>query len=222
MSLPTSLPTALRRMHNAMDYWNHNVHYHRLVLDAVQPECGSALDVGCGDGLLACKLARQVPTVTGVDVSDAMIRLARERSSNLRNVTFMEGDLLDDSHGLLPEGKYDFVSAVAMVHHVEFSKAIKAMIRLLAPGGRLVIIGLARNRTPLEWITGVAGIPAAMLIARRHGGSTGPDGMPVQTPTMTWGEVRREATRLLPGCRFRRHLLWRYSLTWDKPTVSTR
>jgi hypothetical protein len=36
-------------------------------------------------------------------------------------------------------------------------------------------------------------------------------------PEMSWGQVRREALRLLPGARFRRHLLWRYSLSWRKP-----
>ena len=34
---------------------------------------------------------------------------------------------------------------------------------------------------------------------------------------MTWREVRAEAARLLPGVRYRRHLLWRYSLIWQKP-----
>jgi len=34
---------------------------------------------------------------------------------------------------------------------------------------------------------------------------------------MTWREVRAEAARLLPGVRYRRHLLWRYSLRWQKP-----
>ena len=34
---------------------------------------------------------------------------------------------------------------------------------------------------------------------------------------MTWREVRIEAARLLPGARYRRSLLWRYSLLWRKP-----
>ncbi|MEZ0075689.1 hypothetical protein [Planotetraspora sp. GP83] len=34
------------------EYWNHNVRYHRVVLDAVPYGCDTALDVGCGDGLL--------------------------------------------------------------------------------------------------------------------------------------------------------------------------
>ncbi|MEV8479206.1 class I SAM-dependent methyltransferase [Streptomyces sp. NPDC051173] len=203
--------------HDAIAYWNHNVHYHPLVLHAVPPRCGSALDIGCGEGLLARELAERVPAVTGVDVSGEMIRLARERGARVRNATFAEADFLDDAHGLLGEGKYDFVSAVAVVHHVEFSSAIEAVVRLLAPGGRLVIVGLARERTPLDWIVSGAGVPAARLNARRHGGKTDPAGMPVRMPAMTWAQVRREAKRLLPGCSFRRHLLWRYSLVWDKP-----
>jgi hypothetical protein len=34
---------------------------------------------------------------------------------------------------------------------------------------------------------------------------------------MTWDEVRVGALRLLPGVRYRRHMLWRYSLMWRKP-----
>ena len=34
---------------------------------------------------------------------------------------------------------------------------------------------------------------------------------------MTWAQVRETAARLLPGVRYRRHLLWRYSLVWTKP-----
>jgi SAM-dependent methyltransferase len=204
-----------------MEYWNHNSHYHPFVLDAVPEGCGAALDIGCGDGLLVRRLARRVGAVFGVDSSNTMIRMARVRSEGVTNATFAEADFLDGSHGLLAEGEYGFISAVAVVHHVDFTQAIRAMVRLLAPGGRLVVVGLARNRTPLDWIIGGAGIPAARLNARRHGGKTDPDDMPVKMPAMSWGEVRREAKRLLPGCRFRRHLLWRYSLIWDKPGDDT-
>ncbi|WP_329399765.1 hypothetical protein OHA45_34135 [Streptomyces lydicus] len=42
--------------------------------------------------------------------------------------------------------------------------------------------------------------------------------MPVEDSDMAWGEVRRAARDCLPGSRFRRHLLWRYSV-WDKPLI---
>ena len=47
------------------DYWNHNVHCHRVILDAVPPGCRDAIDVGCGDGMLACALAARCAAVTG-------------------------------------------------------------------------------------------------------------------------------------------------------------
>jgi hypothetical protein len=34
---------------------------------------------------------------------------------------------------------------------------------------------------------------------------------------MTWAEVHAAARDVLPGVRYRRHLLWRYSLLWRKP-----
>ncbi|MFF5205777.1 class I SAM-dependent methyltransferase [Streptosporangium sp. NPDC000396] len=199
------------------DYWNHNVHYHPMVLDAVPDACGEAVDIGCGDGLLARKLAGRARHVTGVDRSAEMISLAREHSAHTGNVSFVEADFLNDPEGRLPEGKYDFVSAVAVVHHMSFEAAVTGLTRLLAPAGRLVIVGLAGNRTPLDWIISGAGLPASRIQALRHGGKGNPPGMPVEDPDMSWGEVRRAARHLLPGCRFRRHLLWRYSIVWERP-----
>jgi 2-polyprenyl-3-methyl-5-hydroxy-6-metoxy-1,4-benzoquinol methylase len=49
------------------DYWNHNVHYQPVILGAVPSGCGPALDVGCGDGMLAGRLAERCADVTGID-----------------------------------------------------------------------------------------------------------------------------------------------------------
>ncbi|MEV5435470.1 class I SAM-dependent methyltransferase [Streptomyces sp. NPDC052682] len=177
--------------------------------------------MGCGDGLLARKLAPLADTVTGVDRSPDMIRLARRDQP--ANVTFLEADYLDGTvlgRTLPSEGAYDFVSAVAVVHHAGFEEAVDRLVRLLAPGGRLVIVGLARNRTLLDWVISGCGVPASRLGALLHGGEGGPVGMPIEDATMSWGEVRQAARRLLPGCRFRRRLLWRYTVIWDKPHKS--
>ncbi|MFI5675031.1 class I SAM-dependent methyltransferase [Streptomyces cellulosae] len=194
-------------------YWSHNTHYHRTVLDAVPDGCGAALDVGCGDGLLARKLAARAVSVTGVDRSPEMIRQAGKNVP--ANVTFLEADYLDSTS--LAEGRYDFVSAVAVVHHTRFQDAVGRLVRLLAPGGRLVIVGLASDRTALDHVISACGVAANRFYqSRRDEG--GPAGMPIEDTTMSWGEVRRAAHALLPGCRFRRRLLWRYTLVWDKPT----
>ncbi|MET7570956.1 class I SAM-dependent methyltransferase [Streptomyces sp. NPDC005492] len=196
-------------------YWNHNVHYHPVVVDAVPEGCRTALDVGCGDGLLVRKLASRAESVTGVDRSPQMIRLGR--ADLPENVTFVEADYLDDT--ALDEGTYDFVSAVAVVHHTEFEQAVRRLVSLLAPGGRLVIVGLACNRTFLDWVISGCGLPVSLFLARRNGGKRGPVGMPMEDTTMCWGEVSEEARRLLPGVRLRRRLLWRYVAIWDKPAA---
>jgi SAM-dependent methyltransferase len=194
-------------------YWNHNVHYHRVVLAAVPDGCRTALDVGCGDGLLARELVTRARSVTGVDRSPVMIRRAREGAPG--GVTFLRADYLDD--GCLPEGAYDFVSAVAVVHHAPFERAVGRLVRLLAPGGRLVIVGLAADRTLRDRLISGCGVPASRLLARLYGGKRDPAGMPVEDPVTSWDEVRQAAHRMLPGCRFRRRLLWRYTLVWDRP-----
>ncbi|GGJ10493.1 class I SAM-dependent methyltransferase [Streptomyces brasiliensis] len=198
---------------SADPYWNHNVHYHSVVLAAVPDGCRRALDVGCGDGLLARKLAARCGSVTGVDRSPEMIRLAR--ASGAGNVVFREADYL--AGDVVEAGVYDFVSAVAVVHHTRFEDAVDRLTRLLAPGGRLVVVGLARNGSLLDWLISGCGVPANRLLALLRGGKRGPAGMPMEDPALDWGEVRRAARRLLPGCRFRRRLLWRYIVVWDKP-----
>lgn len=194
-------------------YWNHNVHYHRAVLDAVPHGCREALDVGCGDGLLARKLAEKAASVTGVDRSPEMIRQARATASG--NVTFLEADYLDRT--ALAEGTYDFVSAVAVVHHGPFEDAVGSLVRLLKPGGRLVIVGMAYNGTVLDRVISGCGLPVSLLLRRLRGGRRAPAGMPIAESAMHWSEARRAARGLLPGCRYRRRLLWRYTAVWDKP-----
>ncbi|MGW1794889.1 class I SAM-dependent methyltransferase [Streptomyces sp. NPDC001984] len=184
---------------SADPYWNHNVHYHPAVVAAVPDGCRRALDVGCGDGLLAGKLATRTGAVTGVDRSTEMIRLAR--AGRARNVTFLEADYLDPT--ALDEGAYELVSAVAVVHHTRFEDAVEHLVRLLAPGGRLVIVGLARDRTLLDRLISGCGLPASRLLALLRGGKRGPAGMPMEDPALHWGEVRRAALQLLPGCRTR-------------------
>jgi ubiquinone/menaquinone biosynthesis C-methylase UbiE len=193
------------------DYWNHNVHYQPVILNAVPPGCRAALDVGCGDGMLVDRLAEHCAEVTGIDRDPRMIALARARQPQAR-VTFIEADFL--AHDFQP-ASFDFVCANTSLHHMDFAAALTKVAKVLRPGGRLAVVGLAADRSATDLLASAPGVPAALFYRTiyRKGGS----GAPIMDPEMSWRQVRTEAGRLLPGVRYRRHLLYRYSLRWQKP-----
>jgi ubiquinone/menaquinone biosynthesis C-methylase UbiE len=196
-------------------YWNHNVHYQSIILRAVPPQCGPALDVGCGDGMLACRLAERCTEVTGIDRDAQMIALARKRKqaqAHEGRVTFVVADFLA---AVLSEASFDFVCANTSLHHMDFAAALTKMAGVLSPGGRLAVIGLASDRSLGDFVASAAGVPANLFYrAVFHEGNSG---APIKDPDMTWSQVRSTAKTLLPGVRYHRHLLWRYSLLWRKP-----
>lgn len=219
-------------MSEANDYWNHNVHYQRVILDAVPAGCGAALDVGCGDGMLACKLAARCGSVTGIDRDTRMIELASARAGVSaqagrqtgarppgrpgarppRTVTFIEHDFLKYP---FQDASFDFVCANTVIHHMGTATALEKMARILRPGGRLAAVGLGASGSRADLIPDLVAVPLNRYYQRTRG--EGHPGDPKAGPDLTWAQVRNEARRILPGVRYRRHLLWRYSLIWDKP-----
>ena len=193
--------------------WNHNTHYHDRLLRAVPQPCGRALDVGCGVGQFARRLARVVDEVDAIDVDAAAIREARERSVGAANLRFVHADFMTWS----ADQPYDFVSLVASLHHLPFAAALTRSAHLLRPGGLLVVLGL--DRAPSVFHAAARSLPAfpiSRYYRLRRGES--PVSAPTVEPTMTLREIREQAAAILSGVVVRRHLLWRYSIVWTKPS----
>ena len=106
-----------------------------LILRLAQPRPGeSALDLGTGTGHFALDLAGRGLRVTGYDSSEAMLRVARSKESD---VTWQRGQA-----EALPfaDGSFDLVLSVAGLEFMdEPDLALTEMFRVLAPGGRLVV-----------------------------------------------------------------------------------
>lgn len=101
------------------------------------------LDVGCGDGELASKLARRGAIVTGLDADPAMIAAARRRAG----VEGTQLQLVEGQAEKLPfdDAVFDRIVAVTVLCFVrDAERAITEMARVLKPGGLLVIGELAR------------------------------------------------------------------------------
>lgn len=115
-----------------------------LILELMgPPERQCVLDVGCGDGVLAAALARRGAFVTGVDADLHMLAAARKRANTeALQMTLIEGD----ARALpFPEAAFDAVVAVTVLcflHDAE--RAVMEMVRVLKPGGCLVIGELGR------------------------------------------------------------------------------
>jgi SAM-dependent methyltransferase len=192
--------------------WNHNIHYHPLILAAVPPGCRTALDVGCGEGTLTREPRAVVPSITGIDLDARSLELAR-RHPDRNGVEYVRGDFL--THPFEPES-FDMVVSVAALHHMDAEAALDRMRALLGPGGVLALVGLARDRFPRDLPLALAGMVTHRWHRWRKGYWQHPAPV-VWPPPQTYAEVRGTAARLLPEVRFRRHLLWRYSLLWTRP-----
>jgi SAM-dependent methyltransferase len=191
--------------------WNRNIHYHDVVLGAVPPQCGRALDVGCGAGRLASELAERCGEVTGIDADPPALALARSRYPR-PNLSFVEGDAM--SHAF-PDASFDFIASIATLHHLPLEPALERFGLLLRPGGVLTIIGLYRLSTLSDFIYGCVAKPVSGWLYITRGGE--PVAAPTRDPDETLREIRAGVEKVLPGADFERRLLFRYSLIWKKP-----
>ncbi|MCZ2828052.1 class I SAM-dependent methyltransferase [Modestobacter sp. VKM Ac-2986] len=191
--------------------WDHDIAYHPVVLAAVPRPCARALDVGCGEGQLTRALRSRVDHVVGLDRDEAGVAAARAQGG--RGTDHVVGDLLDPPFA---PGTFDLVTSMATLHHVDARAGLTAMAALVRPGGVLVVVGLARSRLPHDVLWEGAGVVAHQLHRLRTPVWEHPSPR-VWPPPETHAGMRALATGLLPGLRWRRHLLWRWSLVWRKP-----
>lgn len=98
------------------------------------------LELGCGTGTTALRLAPQVAAYVATDVSAEMIAIAREKAGGAETPTFVTADADADAAALgAPEGGFDAVLAFNLIHLVPDRAATLAHIRtLLRPGGLMI------------------------------------------------------------------------------------
>jgi SAM-dependent methyltransferase len=199
--------------------FNHNDHYHPLLLRHVPAGAHAALDVGCGTGRFARRLAAVGLDVEGIDPSGEVIEAARAFGSpGPGKITYRQQDVTEAA---LPDARYDFISCLASIHHMPF-ETVSALRVALTPGGVLAILGLAKPRSAADWANWlIAGPPlnlAARLVVaageRLNGGAEPVLKPPIRDETMSMTDVRRESATLLPGRTVRPLLFWRYLLLY--------
>ena len=115
------------------------------------PAEGRALDLGCGPGDIALRLARDLPgwTIDGVDGSDAMLAIGRAavRSARLAERVHLHHLLLP---GTLPDARrYDLVCSNSLLHHLRNPATLWTTMRdAIADGGGVFVMDLLRPARP--------------------------------------------------------------------------
>jgi ubiquinone/menaquinone biosynthesis C-methylase UbiE len=147
------------------------------ILDGAAPRPSERwLEAACGPGVISRALAPRVAAVHGVDITAAMVELARAQASaaGLENLTFEAGDATATG---LESASFDGAVTRFSVHHLPVpARLFDELARLIRPGGTLVVVDhlaegglepyawsqeLERLRDPSHW----ASVSAARLRA---------------------------------------------------------
>jgi demethylmenaquinone methyltransferase / 2-methoxy-6-polyprenyl-1,4-benzoquinol methylase len=106
-----------------------------------------ALDVATGTGDLAVALRRRRADVVGLDFSERMLELAREKAPD---VAFQQGNALELPYG---DGEFDAVTVgFGARNFSDLSAGLREMARVTRPGGRVVVLEITSpQRPPLSW-----------------------------------------------------------------------
>ncbi|MCH8842519.1 MAG: metalloregulator ArsR/SmtB family transcription factor [SAR324 cluster bacterium] len=122
--------------------WSRALHF---LLPAIE-----AIDLGCGDGTITVEISRFATRVVGIDTNPRAVQAARTRAEreHRSNVIFKE----DRIESLAEKSEsFDLAIFSQSLHHLEQpAKGLGQAVRVLRPGGRLIVVDLAPHRE--EWV----------------------------------------------------------------------
>jgi 2-polyprenyl-3-methyl-5-hydroxy-6-metoxy-1,4-benzoquinol methylase len=199
-----------------------NNHYHNFLLRHLPQRCNRALEIGCGKGEFSRRLAAHSDHVLALDLSPEMIRLARKQSAGFSQIDFRIADVM--SHDLPAEG-FDCIASIATLHHLPFREILLKIKAALKPRGVLLILDLFQAKGVIDALLNPPAISVSVSLRLIHHGRL----LPRREARAAWAaheahdvfpdmkEVRALCAEILPGAKVQKHLLWRYSVTWQKP-----
>ena len=129
----------------------HRIWKRRVVELAAVQSGNRALDLCCGTGDIAFALAQRGAETTGLDFSDKMLEVAKNRSQKLKSPTsisqlpspnFIQGDAQQIP---FPENSFDIVTVgYGLRNLTSWEKGLEEMRRVARPGGRIVVLDFGK------------------------------------------------------------------------------
>jgi len=169
---PILHPLAPPWFNQAIDSLQYQALRRALALAAVQP--GSRLlDVGCGTGRWVRRYGELGFSVVGLDATIGMLQIARAHHTQAPLTTGLAQSLP------FCDAAFDCLSDITVVQHIPFelqSKALQEMVRVVKPGGRMILMEVICGkdphigkdlhvfpREPLDWISAVEHCGASLI-----------------------------------------------------------
>ncbi|MBX9638599.1 MAG: class I SAM-dependent methyltransferase [Mycobacteriaceae bacterium] len=187
--------------------WNINIHYNALVDSLVPAGTHKVLDVGCGDGFLAARLAERIPRVVAIDIDEPVLQRASARFPDAP-VEWTHGDIMTAE---LPH--FDAVVSNAALHHIDGTRAaLSRLAALVRSGGVLAVVTFVKPSVresvwhATSWIC--CGVVNRIRGKWEH---TAPIKWP---PPDNYAQLRAHVRAVLPEARIRRLLYGRVLISW--------
>ncbi|MEH6709416.1 MAG: bifunctional 2-polyprenyl-6-hydroxyphenol methylase/3-demethylubiquinol 3-O-methyltransferase UbiG [Alloalcanivorax venustensis] len=123
------------------------------------------IDIGCGGGLLSEGMARRGATVTGIDLGEAPLAVARLHAEKSRvEVEYLQ--VLAEEIAEQRAGEYDAVTCLEMLEHVpDPASVIRACAKLVKPGGQVFFSTI--NRNPKAFLFAIVGAEYVLRLLPR-------------------------------------------------------
>lgn len=120
--------------------WPGEMDFYHHFASEVKAKGAALLEVACGTGRVAIRLAQEGVETVGLDLSPNMLAIAQEKSSGLKNIRFVEANMCDfdlsEMFGLVIIPGHSFQNLNTAAEQVA---CLECIYRHLLPGGRLVV-----------------------------------------------------------------------------------
>ena len=126
-------------------------------IDQLVPLAGkTALDIGCGGGILADAMARKCAEVLGIDLSTRALRVAQLHALEAQTPQVRYREVSAEALALEMPQAFDVVTCMEMLEHVpDPASVVQACASLVKPGGWVFFSTL--NRTPKSFLFAIVG-----------------------------------------------------------------
>ena len=117
-----------------LNAWNDFYNY----LNSNAKNC-EILDYGCGGGPIIERVIKfKTKKITGIDISEVSISKAKEKFKGMESKVMLLVDNCEETK--FQDNKFDLIYGIGILHHLQTSKCIAEISRILKPGGMLLFI----------------------------------------------------------------------------------